>query len=99
MPTTRFTRSGGGGGAKLKRIGLNSVDWQESRNCAAASSQSGTANWQSFGGDASDMALKQLYQLTHAQGVVMAFADVFLLLTILFVVLAGLAVVVKKPAV
>jgi DHA2 family multidrug resistance protein len=44
------------------------------------------------------MALKQLYQLTHAQGVVMAFADVFLLLTILFVVLAGLAVVVKKPA-
>ncbi|MFZ2018349.1 MAG: MFS transporter, partial [Methyloceanibacter sp.] len=55
------------------------------------------ANLQSFGGDASDMALKQLYQLVHAQGVVMAFADVFLLLTILFVVLAGLAVVIKKP--
>jgi DHA2 family multidrug resistance protein len=37
------------------------------------------------------MPLKQLYQLMHAQGVVMAFADVFLLLTVLFVVLTGLA--------
>jgi DHA2 family multidrug resistance protein len=52
----------------------------------------------SFGSDAQDMALKQLYQLVHMQGVVMAFADVFLLLTVLFVVLAGLAVVMKKPA-
>ena len=56
-----------------------------------------TAKFSNFGGEASDMALKQLYQLAHAQGVVMAFADVFLLLTILFVVLAGLAVVVRRP--
>jgi DHA2 family multidrug resistance protein len=50
-----------------------------------------TQHLQSFGSDAHDMALKQLYQLVHAQGVVMAFADVFLLLTVLFVVLTGLA--------
>jgi hypothetical protein len=31
-------------------------------------------------------------------GVVMAFADVFFLLTLLFVALAGLGVVVKRPA-
>jgi DHA2 family multidrug resistance protein len=57
-----------------------------------------TQHLQSFGSDTHDMALKQLYQLVHMQGVVMAFADMFLLLTVLFVVLAGLAGVVKKPA-
>ena len=45
------------------------------------------------------MALKQLNAIVHRQGVVMAFADVFLLLTLLFVALALLAVLVKKPAV
>jgi DHA2 family multidrug resistance protein len=44
------------------------------------------------------MALKQLMELTHRQGVVMAFADVFFLLTLLFVALAALAIVVKRPA-
>ncbi len=57
-----------------------------------------TQRFQSFGSDAHDMALKALMQLVHVQGVVMAFADLFLLLAILFVVLAGLAIVVKKPA-
>jgi DHA2 family multidrug resistance protein len=48
--------------------------------------------------DAGDMALKQLMQLTHQQGVVMAFADVLLLLTALFVALAALALLLRKPA-
>jgi DHA2 family multidrug resistance protein len=57
-----------------------------------------TAKFHSYGSDAQGMALKQLMQMAHAQGLVMAFADVFLLLTALFVALAGLAVMVKKPA-
>ena len=36
-------------------------------------------------------------QIVHRQGVVMAFADVFLVLTVLFVALAAFAVVMKKP--
>ena len=43
------------------------------------------------------MALKQLMQMAHQQGLVMAFADVFFMLTLLFVALAALAVMVKKP--
>ena len=43
------------------------------------------------------MALKQLTQITHRQGVVMAFADVFLLLTFLFGGLAIAAMLVRKP--
>jgi len=37
----------------------------------------------------SDDALKALTQLIHIQGVVMAFADLFVLLAVLFVALAG----------
>jgi DHA2 family multidrug resistance protein len=48
--------------------------------------------------DATQMALKQLFQMTHQQGLVMAFADVFLMLTIIFVALAGLALLLHKPA-
>jgi len=46
--------------------------------------------------DAADMALKQLMQLAHQQGVVMAFADVLLLLTAIFVALAGLALLLRN---
>src|SRR5262252_6280461 len=56
-----------------------------------------TTRFQSYGSDAKTMALKQLSLLTHQQGVVMAFADVFFLLTLLFVGLAALAVIMKKP--
>ena len=42
--------------------------------------------------------LKQMTQVVHRQGAVMAFADVFFALTLLFVALAVLAVLVKKPA-
>jgi len=57
-----------------------------------------TARFQSYGADAQAMALKQITQFVHRQGAVMAFADVFYALTLLFVALAVLAVLVKKPA-
>jgi MFS transporter, DHA2 family, multidrug resistance protein len=57
-----------------------------------------TAHFRSFGSDAHDMALKQLVEMIHRQGLVMAFADLFFLLSLLFVGLAVLAVVMKKPA-
>ncbi len=43
-----------------------------------------TQRFSQFGSDAQAMALKQLMQITHRQGVVMAYGDVFLLLTFLF---------------
>jgi MFS transporter, DHA2 family, multidrug resistance protein len=50
------------------------------------------------GSDAQQMALKQLMMMVHQQGVVMAFADVFLLLGLLFVAFAGLSVLMRRPA-
>jgi DHA2 family multidrug resistance protein len=49
------------------------------------------------GSDAQSMALKQLFMLVHQQGVVMAFADVFLLLCVLYVAFAGMIVLMRKP--
>jgi DHA2 family multidrug resistance protein len=56
------------------------------------------ARFGASGADAPAMALKQMTQVVHRQASVMAFADVFLILTALFVILAVLAVLVKKPA-
>ena len=56
-----------------------------------------TQRFSSYGSDAQAMALKQLNAIVHRQGVVMAFADVFLLLTVLFAALAVLALVMKRP--
>jgi DHA2 family multidrug resistance protein len=53
--------------------------------------------FQSFGSDAQAMALKQLTLLAHQQAVIMAFADVFFLLTWLFLGLGVLALVMKRP--
>jgi DHA2 family multidrug resistance protein len=47
--------------------------------------------------DAADMALKQMMQLAHQQAVVMAFADVLLLLTAIFVALAAMSLLLRKP--
>jgi len=49
------------------------------------------------GSDAQNMALKQLMALVRQQGIVMAFADVFLLLSLLFVAFAGLVVFMRRP--
>jgi MFS transporter, DHA2 family, multidrug resistance protein len=50
------------------------------------------------GPDAKMMALKQLFVMAHQQGVVMAFADVFLGLTVIFIGIGITAVIAKRPA-
>jgi DHA2 family multidrug resistance protein len=49
------------------------------------------------GSDAQQMALKQMYLLVRQQGTVMAFADVFLLLCLLYVAFAGLIALMRRP--
>ena len=49
--------------------------------------------------DAQAMALKQLFVFTRMQGIVMAFADVFLLLALMFVVFAALVWFMRRPPV
>jgi DHA2 family multidrug resistance protein len=57
-----------------------------------------TTRFHDFGGDAQAMAIKQMMMLTRQQGIVMAFADVFLMLAVVFVAFAALAVVLRRPA-
>ena len=53
---------------------------------------------QKFGGsDGQLKALKQMSLMARQQASVMSFADVFLILTVLFVVLAALGIIMKKP--
>jgi MFS transporter, DHA2 family, multidrug resistance protein len=49
------------------------------------------------GSDAQAMALKQLFMIVHQQGVVMAFADVFLALCLLFAAFAPLVAMMRRP--
>jgi DHA2 family multidrug resistance protein len=49
------------------------------------------------GSDAQNMALKYLFLFTRQQGIVMAFADVFLLLGLLFLVFAPLVWFMRRP--
>jgi MFS transporter, DHA2 family, multidrug resistance protein len=56
-----------------------------------------TAQFHDFGGDAQTMALRQMMQLARQQGTVMGFADVFLMLTFLFVAFGLLAVILRRP--
>jgi DHA2 family multidrug resistance protein len=72
-----------------------SVTW--SRQPALETLNMLVQRFSSYGSDAQAMALKQLNQIVHQQGVVMAFADVFLVLTFLFVSLAVLAMFMKRP--
>jgi DHA2 family multidrug resistance protein len=71
------------------------ITW--SRPAALETLNSLAQRFQSYGSDAQAMALKQLNLLVHRQGLVMAFADVFFLLTLLFLALAALAIIMKKP--
>ncbi len=50
------------------------------------------------GSNAQLMALRQLMGMVRQQAAVMSFADLFLLLTVLFAALAALGVLMKKPA-
>ena len=56
-----------------------------------------TAKFSAYGTDAQAMALKEMYAIAHRQGVVMAFADIFLVLTVLFAGLAAMAPLVRQP--
>jgi MFS transporter, DHA2 family, multidrug resistance protein len=58
-----------------------------------------TARFHDFGSNASAMAIKQMSLMARREATVMSFADIFLLLTILFVALAAFAIVMKRPAV
>jgi DHA2 family multidrug resistance protein len=44
------------------------------------------------------MALKQLFSMAHQQGIVMAFSDVFLGLTVLFAAVALGTIMMRRPA-
>ena len=49
------------------------------------------------GSDAQLQALKALTGMVRLQAAVMSYADVFLLLTVLFLALAGLGLMMKRP--
>ena len=72
------------------------VTW--SRGAASETLANMTARFQNFGADAQTMAVKQLTQMVHQQATVMAFADVFFVLTLVYVVLAVAGIVMKRPA-
>jgi MFS transporter, DHA2 family, multidrug resistance protein len=57
-----------------------------------------TTRFQSIGSDAQTMALRQLMGLARQQGTVMGFADVFLMLAVLFVLFGALALLMRRPA-
>ncbi len=56
-----------------------------------------TRNLSAFGADAPQMALKQMFQIAHRQGVIMAFTDVFLVLAVLYWGLAGVIFFMRRP--
>ncbi|MBV8512779.1 MAG: DHA2 family efflux MFS transporter permease subunit, partial [Xanthobacteraceae bacterium] len=57
-----------------------------------------TARFHDYGSNAQLMAIKQMSLMIRREATVMSFSDVFLLMTILFVALALLGLVMKRPA-
>ncbi|MCA0255352.1 MAG: DHA2 family efflux MFS transporter permease subunit [Proteobacteria bacterium] len=55
-------------------------------------------NFDSYGLDGATVAIRKLSGIVSQQSTVMAFADVFLLLTILFIALSALTMMVQKPS-
>jgi MFS transporter, DHA2 family, multidrug resistance protein len=75
----------------------DSVNW--SRGAATDMLATLTARFHDFGSNAAAMALKDMSLMARREATVMSFSDVFLLMTVLFVGLAALAAVMKRPAV
>jgi MFS transporter, DHA2 family, multidrug resistance protein len=75
----------------------DAVNW--SRGPATEMLANLTARFHDFGSNAQAMALKEMSLMARLQASVMSFADIFLLMTILFVALAALGIVMKRPAV
>jgi DHA2 family multidrug resistance protein len=69
------------------------VNW--AREPANETLNSLTARFQ--GSDAQLTAIKQMMGLVRRQAAVMSFADVFLMLTVLFLGLAALGIIMKRP--
>jgi MFS transporter, DHA2 family, multidrug resistance protein len=57
-----------------------------------------TARFHDFGSNASLMATKEMFLMARREATVLSFSDVFLMLTALFVALAMLAIIMKRPA-
>ncbi len=74
----------------------DSVNW--SRGPAADMLANLTTRFHDFGSNASLMAVREMSLLARREATVMSFSDVFLMMTALFVALAALAVVMKRPA-
>jgi DHA2 family multidrug resistance protein len=70
------------------------VNW--AREPARETLQRLTAHFQ--GSDAQLMAIKEMMGMVRQQAAVMSFADVFLMLTVLFLALAALGIFMKRPA-
>jgi DHA2 family multidrug resistance protein len=73
----------------------DAVNW--SRGPATEMLANLTARFYDFGSNAQSMALKQISLMARLQATVMSFSDVFLLLTLLFLCLAALGLVLKRP--
>jgi MFS transporter, DHA2 family, multidrug resistance protein len=58
-----------------------------------------TRRYASYGSDAPTIALQKLNEIVHRQGLVMAFADVFWMLTIVFGTLAAATFLMKRPVI
>ena len=84
----------------IDRTDLHFARLQESLNWTrqpALEALSGmTARFRDFGGDAGQMALKQLSGLLRREATVMAFADIFLLFTVMFTALVFLAMIIRR---
>jgi DHA2 family multidrug resistance protein len=72
-----------------------SVNW--SRSTAVETLNAMTLKFQSLGTDAGTAAIKTLSNMVHREATVMSFADVFLLLTVLFSGLILALPFIKKP--
>ena len=72
-----------------------SLNW--ARQPAMEALQGMTARFRDFGAAAEPMALKQLSGLVHREAVVMAFADIFLLFTVMFAGLVVMAMIIQRP--
>ncbi len=74
----------------------DSVNW--SRGAATDMLANLTARFHDFGSNASLMAIKQMSLLARREATVMSFADVFLVLTVVFIALAAMGIAMKRPA-
>jgi DHA2 family multidrug resistance protein len=72
-----------------------SVTW--ARGPAVETLNNMTQRLSDYGSAAPAMALKQMAQMVRQQATVMAFADLFLILAVLFVGLAALGIIMKRP--